>query len=250
MTPPLCRRPAVFAAFPELLAAESTRHGGVSQPPYDRLNLGGSTADDPQAVAENRRIFYEHLGITDTQVASSHQVHGSCLWLTDAPGRRHGHDGILTATPGVYTLVTVADCTPVLVYDARTRAVAALHAGWRGTVAGIVQQALAQLQQAFGTRPADCHAYVGTCIDACHFEVGEEVAGHFAEGFKRYDAQRGRFFVDLKQANAAQLRAFGLPEKNIEISPWSTVTHNADYFSHRHSGGLTGRMVALIGVRA
>ncbi len=246
---PLFRTPAVFQRFPELLAAESTRHGGVSAVPYASLNLGRSTGDDPERVAENRRRFYEALGIREEQVASSHQVHGEEIWVTGEAGRREGHDAIVTATPGVFTLVTVADCTPVLVYDARHRVVAAIHAGWRGTVSELVRKTLERMQVDFGTQGTDCHAYVGTCIDECSFEVGEDVADHFEGTFKRFDATKQKFFVDLKAANAAQLRAFRVPDSGLEISGYSTVFHNADYFSHRLERGTTGRMVALIGLR-
>lgn len=246
---PLFRTPALFQPFPHLLAAESTRHGGVSEVPYASLNLGRSTGDDPERVAENRRRFYGALEIGEENVASSHQVHGEEIWVTREPGRQEGHDAIVTATPGVFALVTVADCTPVLVYDARNRVVAAIHAGWRGTVAELVRKTLERMRGEFGTSGTDCHAYVGTCIDECSFEVGTDVADHFAGSFKRFDAAKQKFFVDLKAANAAQLRAFGVPDSQLEISRYSTVLHNQDYFSHRLERGTTGRMVALIGMR-
>jgi YfiH family protein len=246
---PLFRTPAVFQSFPELLAAESTRHGGVSEVPYQSLNLGRSTGDDPDRVAENRRRFYAAVGIAESQVASSHQVHGEEIRVTHEPGRWEGHDAIVTAQPGVFALVTVADCTPVLVYDTRNRVVAAIHAGWRGTVAELVRKTLERMRDEWGTAGADCRAYVGTCIDACSFEVGADVADHVAGPFKRFDAAKQKFFVDLKAANAAQLRAFGVPEEQVQLSRYSTVLHNRDYFSHRLERGTTGRMVALIGLR-
>ncbi|MFT4030946.1 MAG: peptidoglycan editing factor PgeF [Siphonobacter sp.] len=246
---PLFRKPAIFQPFPHILAAESTRHGGVSQPPYASLNLGGSTQDDPENVAENRHRFYEGLGISANQVASSHQIHGSETWITSQPGRQHGHDSVITSQPGVVALVTVADCTPILVYDAGKNVVAAIHAGWRGTVSEIVRQTLERMQDTFGTRPKDCYAYVGTCIDECSFEVGDEVAEQFDTSFKRFSEEKAKYCVDLKQANATQLRTFGIPENQIEISKYSTVLNNEDYFSYRLEKGQTGRMVAVIGIK-
>ena len=239
--------PPLFQSFSELIAAQSTRHGGVSQSPYQSLNFGGSTQDDPEAVVENKRLFYERLGIKESQVASSHQVHGTEIFITNQPGREQGHDAVITNQAGVMALVTIADCTPVLVYDARTQAVAAIHAGWRGTVAGIVTKTLKTMQETYGTQPEDCYAWVGTCIDECSFEVGSDVSEHFADRFKRWDESRQKFFVDLKAANAYQLQSFGIPDTQIEISPYSTVLHNEDYFSHRLEKGITGRMVAVIG---
>ena len=142
----------------------------------------------------------------------------------------------------------MADCTPILVYDPQNRSVAAIHAGWRGTVGGIVTETLALMQVEFGTDPARCLAYVGTCIDADHFEVSANVAAHFAQHHQRPANVPGKAFVDLKQVNADQLRAAGIPDAQIDVSPYSTVAHNADYFSHRQEKGLTGRMLAVIGL--
>lgn len=242
------RRPALFAPFPQLIAAESTRHGGVSPAPYASLNLGKSTDDAPENVAENRRRFCRSLGFEPEQLAWSRQVHGDLIRRADTPGGAEGFDALITDVPGVVLAVSVADCTPILVFDPKNGASAAIHAGWRGTAAGIVEKTLARMTAEYGTRAADCFAYVGTCIDECSFEVGEEVAEAFANDFKRWDAARGKFFVDLKRANAAQLWASGLPPEQVEISPYSTVLHNADYFSHRTERGVTGRMMAVISV--
>ena len=245
---PLLRRPAVFAPFPRLIAAESTRHGGVSPAPFYSLNLGKSTPDDPENVAENRRRFARSAGFETGRLAWSYQVHGDRVRCVTEPGGAEGFDALVSATPGVVLAVSVADCVPILIYDAKNQAVAAVHAGWRGTVMEIVSKTLQAMQARFGTLGGDCFAYVGTCIDECSFEVGDEVAQHFAGPFKRFDAAAGKFFVDLKKANAAQLREFGVPGQQIELSPYSTVLHHAEYFSHRLEKGLTGRMLAVIGL--
>lgn len=243
------QKPALFAQFLPLTAAQSTRHGGVSEAPFASLNLGLSVGDERERVIENRRRFFNGLGVELAQVATSHQVHGSEILYADTPGHREGYDALLTDVPGVFVTVSVADCTPILVFDSKTNAVAAIHAGWRGTAAGIVAKTLDQMQARFGTRGDDCFAYVGTCIDECSFEVGADVADHFTNPFKRFDAETQKFFVDLKRANAAQLRAFGVPDAQVEISPFCTVQHNADYFSHRLERGKTGRMMATIGMQ-
>ncbi len=241
--------PIIFQQFPHLIGAESTRHGGVSSPPFSSLNLGINTNDDPDNVRENRRIFFEKLGILETQLASSYQVHGNKVQVVLGEGRTEGYDALVTNRPNVFVGVTVADCTPILIYDARNRAVGAVHAGWRGTVAQIVSKTLQTMQHTYGTQAVDCYAYVGTCIDECSFEVGEEVSDQFEDEFKRFDVTVGKYLIDLKRANAAQLLAFGIPTSQIEISPYSTVTHNTDYFSYRLEKGQTGRMLAVIGMK-
>jgi hypothetical protein len=245
----LIRRPAIFSPFSWLTAGESTRHGGVSLPPFASLNLGKSTGDDPDHLVENKRRFCEAAGMPPDRLAWAKQVHGDQIWLATAPGGVEGFDALMTQTPGLLLVVSIADCTPILIADPVHRAVAAIHAGWRGTAAGIVSKTLAGMHRHFGTTGSDCLAYVGTCIDECSFEVGHEVADQFDDSLKRLDPVSGKYFVDLKQANARQLEAFGIPSGQIEISPWSTVLHNEDYFSHRLEKGTTGRMLGFIGIR-
>ncbi|WP_229374486.1 peptidoglycan editing factor PgeF [Fibrella rubiginis] len=248
MNTPSYRVPALFSRIPGLIAAESTRHGGVSQGPYAALNLGVNTDDDPVHVAENRRRFLANFGMTEAHLASSYQVHGTAIRVATQGERTHGFDALMTNKPGLLVGVTVADCTPILVYDPKNKAVAAIHAGWRGTVGNIVTHTLNLMQAEFGTQPGDCLAYVGTCIDDCHFEVSADVAAQFSLDHQRPGPTAGKAFVDLKQANADQLRAAGIPDAQIEVSPYSTTVDNADYFSHRMEKGITGRMLAVVGV--
>ncbi|MBC7778029.1 MAG: peptidoglycan editing factor PgeF [Phycisphaerae bacterium] len=240
--------PAILAQFPNLAAAQSTRHGGVSPATYQTLNLGKSTADDPANVAENRRRFCAALGFRPDQMAWSKQVHGDQIRHATEPGGSEGFDALVTNVPGILLAVSVADCVPILVYDHQNKAVAAIHAGWRGTVAGIVAKTLIFMENEFGTQGDNCFAYIGACIDECSFEVGDEVALEFAEPFKRFDAERGKFFVDLKKANAEQLLEFGVPETQIEISPYCTMRNSEDFFSHRKDRGFTGRGMGVIGL--
>ena len=245
---PLFRVPAIFSIFPELLAAESTRHGGVSEVPYASLNLGTSTADLPKYVAENRARFWQSLGVEAAQVATSHQVHGAEVLTVTQPGRYDGYDALITRQRGILLAVTVADCTPILIFDPVHHAVAAIHAGWRGTVQAIATKTLEKMRVEFGTDLADCYAYVGTCIDECSFEVGAEVAEQFSAAHQRFDSVTGKYLVDLKKANSEQLLAAGVNKNHIEISSFSTVLHNHSYFSYRHENGQTGRMLACIGM--
>ncbi|GAB3808454.1 peptidoglycan editing factor PgeF [Spirosoma humi] len=240
--------PTIFAGFSNIVAAESTRHGGVSPAPFTSLNLGINTADEVANVDENRRRFFSAIGASAYAFASSHQVHGTEIKYAVEAGRYTGYDALITNKPGLLLGVTVADCVPILIYDPAQKAVAAIHAGWRGTVGGIVTKTLAQMHQLFGTNAEHCYAYVGTCIDERAFEVGPEVAEQFDTAFKRADAGNDKSFVDLKAANAHLLVTAGIPEKQLEVSPFSTVLHNDTYFSYRAEQGQTGRMLAVIGL--
>jgi polyphenol oxidase len=198
-------------------------------------------------VAENRRRFAAALGFEPEQLAWSFQVHGDAIWQAEAPGGTEGCDALITNQPNVILAVSTADCTPILIWDNRHRAAAAIHAGWRGTVAQLVTKTLNQMAKRYGTDGTDCYAYVGTCISLTHFEVGDEVAAQFAPALKVWDEQRSKYRVDLKRANALQLLDFGIPPQQIELSPYCTIGDQQDYFSHRASGGTTGRMLSVIG---
>lgn len=241
------RIPAVFAPFNELIAAESTRNGGISPTPFASLNLGINTEDDSDNVDANRQRFFRAIKADAFGFASSHQVHGTEVLHATAAGRYDGYDALITNQPGLLIGVTVADCVPILIYDPAHQAVAAIHAGWRGTVGGIVTKTLETMQQQFGTVGAQCYAYVGTCIDETTFEVGEEVAGQFDPEFVHVNPISNKPCADLKATNVRLLSGFGIPTNQIGISGFSTVLNNDEYFSYRAEAGQTGRMLAVIG---
>ena len=243
-------QPSWSAQFaPDLTVAESTRLGGVSHQPYYSLNLGLYTDDEEVAIQRNREIFCAALNWSSDELAGAYQIHEDKVLRVHKPGQWQGYDALMTNKLGVLLSVTIADCTPVLIYDPVQQAVGAAHAGWRGTVAQIGRKLLRNMQDAYGTRSADCWVFIGTCIAADDFEVDADVADHFEAPFKRWDASRGKFFVDLKRANAHSLYQAGVPEQQVECSTFSTVKDNSRYFSHRAEKGLTGRMLAVIGLR-
>lgn len=241
--------PTIFKQFPDLIAAESIRHGGVSPSPYQSLNLGMNTNDLPENVEKNQAILFKNLDIPLEKVVFNHQIHGDDILIATKPGRYSGYDALISNKRNVFLTIGIADCCPILIYDEKNWVCAAIHAGWKGTAKRIVIKTLMQMAIEFGTSPADCYAYIGTCIDECSFEVDADVADVFDHNFKRWDAAKGKFFVDLKKANLHQLLELGLLESQIEISPRSTVLNNDDYFSYRKEGGETGRMMVVIGSR-
>ncbi|MCX6295223.1 MAG: polyphenol oxidase family protein [Bacteroidetes bacterium] len=149
----------------------------------------------------------------------------------------------------MFLAVSVADCTPILIHDTKNNAVAAIHAGWKGTVGKIVLNTLQLMGEQYGTEGKYCKAFIGACISYENFEVGDEVATYFELSQKRFDKQKQKWFVDLKKANMKQLLDFGVMEKNIEISDFCTVKNNNTFFSHRKEKGVTGRMMAVIGMK-
>ncbi len=240
--------PFIFKQFKNIKAAQSMRVGGFSKQPFDSFNLGLSTKDDAEAISKNRKLFFETLGTDENNVAYSHQVHGNKVLVADIAQHADGYDAIITNKQNLFVCVTVADCTPILIYDHKQKAVAAIHSGWKGTVSKIVTHALNEMQKQYGTLGVDCYAYIGTCISYESFEVGEEVASQFDKQFVRFDESKQKYFVDLKSDNEQQLKSFGIPSSQIEIAKTCTVINNDEYFSYRKEKGVTGRMLAAIGL--
>ena len=245
----MLQKPTIFSCFPNIVAAQSTRHGGVSPPPFESLNLGLYTEDTFNNVRDNRYRFFTALGIHEGQIVGSFQKHGDWILTASEPKQYKDYDAIITDEKNLFLTITIADCVPVLIYDAQKETIAAIHAGWKGTVAEIVRKTLEKMNLKYGTEGKDCFAYIGTCIDGCSFEVGDWVAVKFKAEFKEWKEDRQKFFVNLKHANKTQLMDFGIPESQIEVSPFSTFLNNEDYFSHRKENGKTGRMLAVIGMK-
>ena len=243
MTPSRFVRPTIFQSIPGLVAGVSTRHGGLSEAPYSSLNVGVHTDDAPEVIEQNLSLFCSDLGVSPADLARSYQVHGDKIWVTGRAGYQSGFDAMISVQPGVFAGVGIADCTPILLADPITRVCAAIHAGWKGTVAKIVAKTAKRMIENRGSNPADILAYIGPCISFDHFEVGDEVAAQFDQAFKT--RKGAKWHVDLKTANAAQLLGLGIQQ--IEIDQACTVENNADFFSHRTEKGVTGRMLALIG---
>lgn len=242
------RIPNIFKDLPGLIAAESLRHGGVSSEPFHSLNLSYYTTDKKANVKKNRQLFFNDLGISEKQVAGSFQVHHSALLIVDEPGQYDKFDALITNNVGIFLSISIADCTPVLIYDERKKVVGAAHAGWKGTSSTIASYTLRAMKGQFGSNPLDCMAYIGTCIDADCYEVDNDVARYFPSRFKLWDPDRSKFLINLKESNRVQLMQAGIPETQIEVSPYCTYKNNSDYFSHRKENGKTGRSLCLIGL--
>ncbi|AEV17170.1 MAG: peptidoglycan editing factor PgeF [Thermus sp.] len=222
----------------------TTREGGVSQGPFASLNLSPATGDDPERVAENQRRVLEAFG--HPPVAALKQVHGTQVHRVTGPGTWEG-DGLLTQTPGLLLRVGVADCYPVLLYHPQG-AVAALHAGWRGVVGGILPRAL-ELLAGLGLDPQEAHLALGPGIGGCCYQVGEEVAARFAEAglstFAQDPKAPGRYLLDLEGALLLQAQRWGIPRERIHRVGLCTRC-TPTLFSHRRDRGRTGRMWGLV----
>ncbi len=229
-------------------AAFSTRLGGFSAAPFDSLNLGISTADDPACVRRNRAAFAAAAGVAADDLVVAGQVHGTAIAEVGRGHRGRGAhgpsdvvpetDGLLTRAAGVPLFVSFADCVPVLLVAGRpAQALALVHAGWRGMVAGIVGEAARVL----GASGAARAAVIGPSIGPCCFAVSPDVGERFEEVFPG-TWRDGR--VDLWETARRQLLAAGFAASDIVTSGLCTC-HDHEFFSHRREYGATGRQAAV-----
>lgn len=240
----------------------TTRHGGVSAGTFGTLNLGEYSGDDPACIRENRLLLAEAMGFSPEKLAIPYQIHGAeirCLassFLTESAVNQkaflQGVDAVVTDVPGVCVAVTTADCVPILLYAPDRKVVAAIHAGWRGTVQHIAAKTVCCLVEQYGCNPVIMQAAIGPSIGWEAFEVGEEVVTAFRKAgvdLSRIMERRpeiGKAHLDLAEANRMQLVEAGLSANRIEMSGICTYTHESDFFSARRLGIKSGRMVTGI----
>jgi polyphenol oxidase len=172
------------------------------------------------------------------------QIHSDVIYEAGASCDSNEGDGLFTAEPGQWIAVKTADCVPILLADRQARAVAAVHAGWRGTRAGIAAQVVERLRETLGIAPAELHAAIGPSIGPCCYEVGEEVATCFASA--HVDAAGARPRLDLWSANRAALEAAGVPGRQIETAGLCTCCGAEEFHSWRRDGAQAGRMSSCI----
>lgn len=263
----------------------STRAGGVSEP-YggEQLNLGFTASDQRESVERNRRAFVQAVTGRERSLPpliTLRQIHSGLVRILKSrdqiPESALKGDGIITSQADVLLAIQVADCVPVLVADAKRRAVGAFHAGWRGTVKRIVERGVGSMRAVFGCEPKNLYAAIGPCIHPCCYAVGDEVIDEFTSQFSYskelfsevYDRDPikekypllfltarapghsnigPQIHLDLVEANRRQLMDAGVPEDQIWVAEECTSCRTDLLFSHRAEAGYTGRMMGVIGV--
>lgn len=268
---------SALARIPWLVHGFSTRPGGVSDLDGRKvLNLGFGEWDSTENVFENRRRFQSALGAEALKLVALKQIHSDVLHLFEAaPSALCRGDASATNRSGLLLGVQTADCVPILLVDLKKRAVAAIHAGWRGTLQRIVTKAVGKMHMQFAAKPADLLAAIGPSIGGCCYEVGTEVAASFHSQFPNasewFDELRTgdepnplqwlnmappghqpppkNVLFDLRKANRSQLIDAGLRARNIFVSDLCTACRRDLLFSYRKEGPQSGRLMSVIGVR-
>ena len=243
--------------------AVSTRLGGVSQPPFDGLNLALHVGDNAENVLTNRKKFIQSLGYSVADIVTPNQVHGDKIFCVEEKDRGRGStnysdsisetDALITNTPDLPLMLCFADCVPVIFADVENCAVGIAHAGWKGTMKKIAAKTFLAMNEKFGTLAQNCFVGIAPSIGSCCYEIGEEVRDACRKNFPNnpelIEEREGKFYLDLWAANKIQLLEVGLPEENIDIAGECTCCKNSWYFSYRASKGETGRIAAVIGIR-
>lgn len=247
--------------FPELLHFSTTRNGGCSTGNYSSLNLGFNSGDLPGNVITNRFRLSEAFEINPACLIFPKQTHTASVktitasfFVMDKEERKHflnETDAVITNLKGVCVAVKTADCVPVLLFDPKRNVVAAVHAGWRGTVQNILFKTIQEMGKEFGSEPSDIVAGIGPSISPGVYEVGEEVWMQFSPEFYKATnpAKVDKRLLDIWRANCHQLFKAGVPRDQVEVARICTYSDPYRFFSARRDGQKTGRMATGIMIR-
>lgn len=236
----------------------STRRGGVSPFPENDLNLGGFNEDSAENIFENRRRFLKAFD-GNFKIATAWQVHGDKVKIVktkqDIKDNEEKCDALISDLKNVLVGVKTADCVPILIGDTRTKAFAAVHAGWRGSVQSIALKAIEKMRARYGTNTEDLICAIGPAATCKNYEIGREVIDAFNENFPDGEnifapTKAGHALIDLHKANKNQLLSIGVAAENIFIAPFCTMERTDLFFSYRVEKklyGKTGRLLSVIG---
>jgi YfiH family protein len=243
-----------WANYQGLLHGFIGRRGGKSVGPYAGLNVSYRVGDDPKVVSQNVCDMKLAVGIHDGRIVTMRQVHGdSIIEVRDKKLKEAGEaDGMVTAETDLFLGVLTADCVPLLFVAPRQRLAAAVHAGWRGTLAGIADRAVGFFQERYGVAAADIEVALGPSIGSCCYEVKDDVAAPLMKRWGRLttpsiSVKEGKSFINLRRLNRDILRASGVPGNQLfQVGP-CTCCAAADFFSYRRERRDTGRQLSFVG---
>lgn len=240
----------------------TTRRGGCSKDAYATFNCSPFSGDEMENVRRNQELLFEATSVKPSELIIPHQTHGVRNLVIDRTflslpeeercGRLEGIDALMTDVPGYCICISTADCIPILLYDKRHQAIAAVHAGWRGTVNFIVGHTLERMRSVYGTSGEEVVACIGPGISLESFEVGYEVYEAFRlnsfdmSRISRRNADTGKYHIDLWETNRQQLLDFGVPSAQIEVAGICTYIHHEEFFSARRLGIASGRILSGI----
>jgi YfiH family protein len=247
----------------ELTAGITGRNDGVSSGPFSSFNTALHCGDDPEAVLQNRQKLCTALGIEFQSYTCASQVHEASpaiIWNDQKGAGRDNYndslnakDALITGEKGIMLNIHVADCIPLILYDAKQKIGALAHAGWKGTVKNIAVETVTQMIRELNCHSENIYGAIGPSIGSCCFEIGEETAETIKNSFPYQNPiviqKDGRYFADLQEANREQLLNCGISEDHIETARICTSCENGDFYSYRADKGTTGRFSAFLYIK-
>lgn len=239
-------KPYIFSNYPEIIFGFSTKISSDTKSPY-YFNLSYSVGDEKSKVDNNRKEFFEAIGLTVESVGYQRQIHSDIVQVIGCGGDNGASDALITNNINLGLAIAVADCTPVFIYDKINKVIAAVHSGWQGTEQKILLKTLAMLQKDHSSNPENMIVYIGPSISQANYEVGKE----FAEKFDRtYLEPKGdKYLLDIGIINYQILLDFGIPKNQIQKSDLCTYEFSTLLHSYRRDGNTSGRSLGVIAIK-
>jgi polyphenol oxidase len=237
-----------------------TRRGGASQDEYKSLNMSFREGDEEFRVLQNWDRLATAFAMQVEQFLVVNQVHGDAIFVIKPHGRYFStrdelnYDAIVTSRTNLAICIKTADCVPVFIVDQVKKVIAVVHAGWKGSALGISAKVVRLMQKQYGCLPQDILAAIGPSIGKCCYEVDQATADAFrgqnnSDLFLQQGKKKNKWMLDLVEANRRQILETGVQENNIEVSGFCTTCNQDMFFSHRGSGGITGRQINFMMIR-
>ena len=239
-------KPYIFQQFPEIIFGFSTKIGGNNNSDFG-FNLSFSVGDHNSIVESNRSSFFKTIGLDDNSVAFQKQTHSDIIKIVDSPGNNGESDALITNKKHLGLAITIADCTPIFIYDNKNKVIAGVHSGWRGTEKRILAKTLQTLVKKFNSNPQHIFVYLGPSISQMNYEVGKEVADKFDKKYRT--TGNGKLFLDVSSVNYDTLLEFGIPKAQIQKSDLCTFEFNSILHSHRRDQEKSGRSLGVIAIK-
>lgn len=239
-------KPYIFNRYPEIIFGFSTKIAPKVKLPF-HFNLSYSVGDEKQVVDKNREEFFKVLGLNIDNVGYQRQVHSDVIQIIDCGGDNGESDALISSKKNLGLAISVADCTPIFIYDEVNKIISAVHSGWRGTEKKILLKTLKLLEQKYKSKPENLIVYIGPSISQNNYEVGIEVASKFEKSYIKPSGNK--FLLDVSGINYKVLLEFGIPKNQIQKSELCTFEYKELLHSYRRDGNISGRAMGVIAIK-
>jgi len=239
-------KPFIFNTFPEILFGFSTKIGPDAESPF-YFNLSYSVSDEKGKVDQNRKMFFEKVGLSTNSVSFQKQVHEDFIQEVNEAGNCGESDGLITTSKNLGLAISSADCPAIFIYDPVQKAIAAVHSGWRGTEKKIVQKTIIKMKNEFNSNASDMVCYISPSISQVNYQVGKDVAEKFDSEFVMF--KDNKCFLDVAGANYKMLIDEGVKKINIQLSKLCSFEYENILHSYRRDGQKSGRALGVIAVK-